>query len=495
MKGSPAREGLFYFLSRIKYICIFTSIFAEIPEVYLQFKISLMTEPKKHGRAEFSSKFGVIAAAAGSAVGLGNIWKFPYITGVYGGAAFLFVYLGFIAAIGLPVMVSEFIIGRKSRKNAFGAFKKLAPNSLWQFVGMLGVGAAFMILSFYGVVAGWSIEYIVTSVANGFKSQGPDELSSMFFSFIEAPIRPVFYQVIFMILTGAIVIAGVKDGIEKNVKIMMPLLVVIILILDVRAVTLHGAGEGLKFLFHPDFSKLTGEGILSALGHAFFSLSLGMGTLITYGSYIDKKNNLLNTAINVTVADTLIAILAGIAIFPAVFAFGIEPSSGPGLVFITLPNVFEKMPGGYIFSILFFLLLAVAALTSSISILEVVVAYFSEELKMKRKLATVFATILITLLGIICSLSMGIFKDYTFNGLNFFDLMDWISANLLLPLGGLFISLFIGWKLGRKKVLAEIEKGGSISGFMLSVFMFLVRLVAPIAIAMVFLSGVGLLKL
>jgi len=220
-----------------------------------------------------------------------------------------------------------------------------------------------------------------------------------------------------------------------------------------------------------------------------------MGTLITYGSYIDNKNNLINTAINVTVADTVIAVLAGIAIFPAVFAFGIEASSGPGLVFITLPNVFQQMPGGYIFSILFFLLLTVAALTSSISILEVVVAYFHEELKMKRKVATVFATVIISLLGVICSLSMGIFDHYTFFNLNFFDLLDWISANLLLPLGGLFISLFVGWVLGRKKVRSEIEKGGSISEIMLSIFLFLVRFIAPIAIAIVFLKGIGLLNI
>ena len=286
-----------------------------------------MSKQSKKGRAEFSSSFGVIAAAAGSAVGLGNIWKFPYITGVYGGAAFLFVYLGFILAIGLPVMLSEFIIGRKSHRNAFGAFKKLAPKSLWQYVGILGVGAAFMILAFYGVVAGWSIDYVVTALSNGFADQSPDQLAVMFTSFIESPVQPVLYQLLFMVLTGAIVMLGIKDGIERNVKVMMPVLVVIIIILNIRAVTLPGAGEGLRFLFHPDFSKLTGEGVLSALGHAFFSLSLGMGTLITYGSYIDKKNNLLNTAVKVTIADTLIAILAGVAIFPAVFAFGIEPSS------------------------------------------------------------------------------------------------------------------------------------------------------------------------
>ncbi len=445
-------------------------------------------------RAEFSSTFGVIAAAAGSAVGLGNIWKFPYIAGVYGGAAFLFVYLGFILAIGLPVMLSEFIIGRKSRRNAFGAFRKLAPKSLWQYVGILGVGAAFMILAFYGVVAGWSIEYVFVSITDGFGGKSPDQLGSMFSEFIESPIKPVFFQSIFMVLTGAIVMIGIKDGIERNVKILMPILVVIIIVLNLRAITLPGAGEGLRFLFHPDFSKLTGEGILSALGHAFFSLSLGMGTLITYGSYIDRKNNLIKTAVQVTTADTIIAILAGVAIFPAVFAFGIEPSSGPGLVFITLPNVFQQMPGGYIFSILFFLLLTVAALTSSISILEVVVAYFHEELKLNRKLATVFATLMIGLLGIICSLSMGIFSDFTFLELNFFDLLDWISANLLLPLGGLFISLFIGWKFGSKRVRREIEEGGSISKLALSGFIFLVRFIAPVAIAIVFLSGIGLIK-
>ncbi len=448
----------------------------------------------KKQRAQFSSSFGVIAAAAGSAVGLGNIWKFPYITGVYGGAAFLFVYLGFILAIGLPIMLSEFIIGRKSRKNAFGAFKKLAPKSLWQYVGILGVGAAFMILAFYGVVAGWSIEYVFIALTDGFSQKSPDQLSSMFTDFIESPFRPVMFQLLFMVLTGAIVIVGIKDGIEKNVKILMPILVVIILVLCIRAITLPGASEGLRFLFKPDFSKLTGEGVLSALGHAFFSLSLGMGTLITYGSYIDKKNNLTRTVIQVTVADTLIAILAGIAIFPAVFAFGIEPSSGPGLVFITLPNVFQQMSGGYVFSILFFVLLTVAALTSSISILEVVVAYFHEELKLKRKLATVFATIMIGLLGVICSLSMGIFSDYTFFDLNFFDLLDWISANLLLPLGGLFISLFIGWKFGRKKVQEEIENGGRVSQKILSIFIFLVRFIAPVAITAVFLSGIGLLN-
>jgi NSS family neurotransmitter:Na+ symporter len=454
-----------------------------------------MTNKENQNRDSFGSKFGVVAAAAGSAVGLGNIWKFPYITGVFGGAAFLFVYIAFIVAIGLPVMVSELMIGRRARRNPFGAFKVLAPGSHWPWIGFLGVGAAFMILSFYAVVAGWSIDYMVKAISNDFHGKTPDELNRLFFSFIESPIKAIVYQLIFMGLTAAIVIVGIKKGIEKYNKILMPMLVVILIMLDIKALTLHGSWSGMKFLFQPDFSKLSAEGILSALGHAFFSLSLGMGTLITYGSYIDKDNNLIGTAIQVTTADTVIAIMAGIAIFPAVFAFGIEPSSGPGLVFITLPNVFQQMPGGYLFAVAFFFILTIAALTSSISILEVVVAYFKEELKMGRKAATVLATVLISILGIFCSLSEGVLKDFTVYGLNFFNLMDWLSANMMLPLGGLFISLFIGWYFGRRLVLDEISQGGKISAGLLSVFMFLVRFIAPLAIAIVFLKGVGLLKI
>ncbi|WP_319501038.1 sodium-dependent transporter [uncultured Draconibacterium sp.] len=445
-------------------------------------------------RDSFSSKFGVIAAAAGSAVGLGNIWKFPYIAGVYGGAAFLFVYLAFILAIGLPVMLSELIIGRSSRKNAFGAFKVLAPGTPWRYIGILGVGAAFLILSFYGVVAGWSLEYIVLSLENGFSAKSPDEIGMLFTTLIESPFKPVIYQLIFMILSAAIVIVGIQKGIEKYTKILMPLLVIILVFLCVKSVSLEGAKAGLNFLFKPDFSKLTADGILSALGHAFFTLSLGMGTLITYGSYVQKDNNLVNTVINVTVADTVIAIMAGIAIFPAVFAFGIEPSQGPGLIFVTLPNVFHQMPGGYIFSIAFFVLLSVAALTSSISILEVVVAYFKEEFNMGRKASTILATVLISILGVLCSLSMGVLSPYTFFGLNIFDLMDWISANLFLPIGGMFIALFIGWYFGRKKVQEEVSQGGTLSGALLSIFMFLVKFIAPIAIAIVMLNNFGLLK-
>jgi NSS family neurotransmitter:Na+ symporter len=451
-----------------------------------------MTTTKKN-RAQFSSKFGLIAAAAGSAIGLGNIWKFPYITGVYGGAAFLFVYLAFILAIGLPVMLSELIIGRRSRKNAFGAFKKLAPHTPWRFIGSFGVASAFLILSFYGVVAGWSVKYIFFSITNHFANSSPDEIKNAFDGFISNPLKPLLYQIVFMLMTGTIVIIGVQKGIERYSKVLMPILLIIIIILDIRAVTLEGAGEGLRFLFHPDFSKLTFEGILSALGHAFFSLSLGMGTLITYGSYVNKNTSLVNTAIQVTAADTIIAVLAGIAIFPAVFAFNIEPGQGVGLIFITLPNVFMQMPGGSVFAVLFFILLTIAALTSAISILEVVVAYFSEELKLKRHVSTILATAMITLLGIICSLSLGIFSDIILFDRNIFDLLDHISANILLPVGGMFIAIFIGWAFGKYKIMREVAQGGRLKGWFLNSFMMLVKFVAPAAIFIVFLKGVQVL--
>ena len=455
-----------------------------------------MNKKSKTGRGEFSSRFGVIAATAGAAVGLGNIWKFPYITGEYGGAAFLFVYLIFIILIGFPITLSEFIIGRKAKKNSYGSFKKLAPHSSWKYIGFLGIFAAFFILAFYSVVSGWGLNYVYEAIMDSFTSNSPGQLNNLFFDFIKDPYRPILFQVVFMIFTGGIVFFGIKNGIEKNVKVMMPILFLLIIALDIRAVTLPGASKGLDFLFHPDFSKLTAQAVLVALGHAFFSLSLGMGISLTYASYISDKENLLKVAISVPVADTVIAILAGIAIFPAVFAFGIAPGSGPGLVFITLPNIFLQMPGGYIFSILFFFLFVLAALTSAIALLEVVVAFFHEELKMKREVATVFATSLITLIGMVCSLSMGPLKDYTIGGKNLFDSLDWLSSNLLLPVSGMFISVFVGWKLGKGKIKRELSKSGHrVSPVFLSAFVFIVKYIAPIAIFIVALNGVGLIKI
>jgi NSS family neurotransmitter:Na+ symporter len=445
-------------------------------------------------RQGFASKFGVIAATAGSAVGLGNIWRFPYVTGTNGGGAFIFIYLIFVIVIVVNVMLCEFIIGRRAQKNPVGAFKKLAPGKHWHFVGFMGVVAAFVILAFYSTVAGWTMEYVFKSITNAFSNKNPSELSSMFDTFKSGNILPVFWQLLFMGLTVWIIISGVQKGIEKYSKILMPLLLIIIVILDVRAVTLHGAGKGLAFLFNPDFSEVTGNTILQALGQAFFSLSVGMGTLITYGSYINKKENLANTAVTVAGIDTLIAILAGIAIFPAVFAFGIEPSAGPGLVFITLPNIFQQMTGGYIFSLLFFVLLLVAALTSSISVLEVVVVYFVEELKMVRRKATLVAGVLVSILGIFCSLSWGAMSGISFFGKNIFDLLDFSASNVFLPIGGLFIVLFIGWFYKKEFTRQELSNNGKFKIRYFPVFIFLVKFIAPVAIAIIFLNGIGLLK-
>ncbi len=447
-------------------------------------------KPSSGGRDRFGSKLGVLAATAGSAVGLGNIWKFPYEAGQNGGAAFLFVYVGFIILIGVPLVLAEFLVGRNAQANPFGAFKKLAPKSLWYLVGVMGVATAFMIMAFYGTVAGWSLEYIYQATQNAFAGKDAAEISDIFGGFISNPVRPLVWQIVFMLLSGFVVLSGVQNGIEKYSKILMPLLVILILVMIVRSVTLPGAMAGLEFLFVPDFSKLTADSVLSALGHSFFTLSLGMGTLITYGSYIQKKEHLPQMAASIALADTIIAILAGIAIFPAVFAFQIDPASGPGLVFVTLPNVFKQMPGGYFFSILFFVLLAVAALTSAISLIEVVVAYFSEELKIKRKTATVIAVVVITVMGIFCTYSFGIMGDVKLFDKTVFDILEFTSSRIMLPLGGMAIGIFVGWVLNKKLVEKEMSSDGRYTIPFMGLFFFLLKFIAPIAIATVFIHGI-----
>ncbi|MEN8202220.1 MAG: sodium-dependent transporter [Bacteroidota bacterium] len=443
-------------------------------------------------RDSFSSKFGVIAAAAGSAIGLGNIWRFPYVAGQNGGGAFLLIYLVFIAAIGIPVMMSEFVIGRSAQLNPVGAFKKIAPGKKWHLIGLLGVVSAFIILAFYTVVAGWTLEYLVQSVKwmltsgkIGFSEMSTEETMNFFSghynSFVEGMWRPIIWFVVMMFFTGYIVISGVKNGIEKYAKILMPILLVLLLVLVVRSVTLDGAREGLVFLLKPDFSTIKGAPvkiIIEALGQAFFSLSIGMGTLITYGSYIQKKENLANTAVNVAFADTFIAIIAGLAIFPAVFAFGINPGEGPELVYITLPVIFQNMSGGLIWAFMFFLLLCFAAITSTISVLEVIVAYFSEQLNMTRKRAAILAMISVGFLGILCTISPKVFG--VFNS----------SPDLLLPLGGFFIVIFIGWFLAKDTCTKELSSDGSYKTGYYRLFMFLVKFVAPLAIALLFALGV-----
>ena len=451
-----------------------------------------MLQGGKGERDSFSSKFGVLAALAGSAIGLGNIWRFPYVVGQNGGGAFLLVYLLFIAAIGIPVMMSEFVIGRSAQLNPVGAFKKIAPGTKWHLVGMLGVVSVFIIFSFYTVVAGWTLEYVIQSVRwvifpdrFGFASMDNAALTQFFSnhyeSFTSGLWRPIIWFVVMLLLTGYIVLSGVKNGIEKIAKILMPVFLVILLILVTRSVTLEGGREGLVFLFKPDFNQIREAPfriILEALGQAFFSLSIGMGTLITYGSYIKKKENLAGTAVSVVAADTFVAILAGIAIFPAVFAFNIDPGEGPELVYKTLPVIFQNMAGGLIWAFMFFILLCFAAITSTISMLEVIVAYFSEQLSMSRKRATLLSLISVGFLGTLCTLSEKIFG--VFNG----------SPDLLLPLGGFFIVVFIGWFLAKGKTKGELSSEGKYKTGYYGLFMFLVKFVAPLAIAFLFALGV-----
>ena len=451
-----------------------------------------MLQGGKGDRDSFTSKFGVLAALAGSAIGLGNIWRFPYVVGQNGGGAFLLIYVIFIAAIGVPVMMSEFMIGRSAQLNPVGAFKKNAPGTKWHLVGMLGVVSVFIIFAFYTVVAGWTLEYVVQSVRwilfpekFGFGSMNNEALTVFFSnhydSFTQGIWRPIIWFVVMMCLTGYIVISGVKNGIEKYAKILMPIFLVLLLILVSRSISLEGGREGLVFLFKPDFTQIKEapfQIVLEALGQAFFSLSIGMGTLITYGSYIKRKENLAGTAVSVVAADTFVAILAGIAIFPAVFAFGIDPADGPDLVYKTLPVIFQNMAGGLIWALLFFILLCFAAITSTISMLEVIVAYFSEQMNMSRKKATILSMISAGFLGIICTVSPDVF--------GFFN----ASPDLMLPLGGFFIVVFIGWFFTGEKSRQELSSDGLFKIRYHRLFTFLVKFVAPLAIAFLFALGV-----
>ncbi|WP_066503993.1 sodium-dependent transporter [Abyssisolibacter fermentans] len=444
-------------------------------------------------RDSFGTRLGVLAAAAGSAIGLGNIWRFPYILGKNGGGAFLIIYLICIVIIGIPIMISEFIIGRSTKKNAIGAFKKLAPKTPWSIIGWMGLLSAIAVLSFYGVVAGWCMNYVVSTATNTFIGKTAQDMTNIFTSFTSSTWSPILWQLLFMFITGYIVVSGIKDGIEKYSKILMPVLLILIIILDIRALTLDRANEGLKFLFEPNFNQLTLNGVFIALGHAFFSLSIGMGTMLTYGSYINDSENLKSTALKVCIADTVIAILAGLAIFPAVFAYGIKPDTGAGLAFMSLPLVFQQMPLGNLFGALFFILLTVAALTSSISILEVIVAYFTEEYNFSRTKITIWGASFVSIIGIICSLSNGVLKKYTIFNMNFMDLMNYLSANILLPLGGLLISIFVGYYMDKKIIITQLYNNGTLSNKSISLFMFLVKIVSPIAIIFVFLKGIKII--
>lgn len=453
----------------------------------------------KNERANFGSKLGVILASAGSAVGLGNIWRFPYETGNHGGAAFILIYLGCVILLGLPIMIAEFLIGRRSRANTAGAYQKLAPGTQWRWVGRMGVLAGFLILSYYSVVAGWTLEYIFEALGNGFAGKTPDEFITSFQNFSGSPWRPALWLILFLLGTHFIIVKGVEKGIEKSSKVMMPTLFIIILILVGCSVSLPGASKGIEFLLKPDFSKVTSDVFLGAMGQAFFSLSLGMGCLCTYASYFSKNTNLTKTALSVGIIDTLVAILAGFIIFPAAFSVGINPDAGPSLIFITLPNVFQQAFSGipilaYIFSVMFYILLALAALTSTISIHEVVTAYLHEEFHFTRRKAAQYVTTGCIVLGIFSSLSLGVMKGYTLFGMGMFDLLDFLTAKLMLPLGGLCVSIFIGWYLDKKLVWSEITNDGTLKVPVYKLIIFILKYVAPVAISLIFINELGFLR-
>ena len=397
-------------------------------------------------RETFSSGLAVFFATLGSAVGLGNIWKFPYMIGSNGGGAFLFVYLLCIIFVGLPVMISEFYIGRKMRKNVIGSLKQLKPNSNWKIIGVFGIITAYLILFFYSCVAGWVYSYVFKALRGDFSSTSVQSVKSTFTNTLLGPVPPIIWQVIVLATVSIILIMGVQKGIEKVTKTLMPVLFLLIILCNIRAITLPGASQAIKFLFKIDFSMLTKQGILAALGLAFFKLSLGMGTMVTYGSYFTKDNNLIGTSARVAISDTLVSILAGIAIFPAVFSFNMQPGAGPGLLFMTIPLVFSKIPFGNILLVLFFILTSIAATTAMMSILEVLVAYYSEERGFTRKNAVIINAVIIAVIGVLATLSAdsgSILGNIKIFGKGFFDLFDYMSSNILMPIGGLLIALLL----------------------------------------------------
>lgn len=443
-------------------------------------------------RDSFGSRFGALVAMAGSAVGLGNLWRFPYLVGENGGAAFIIIYIALSFLICLPIFISEFVIGRRSQKNAFAAFRDLSKGSAWRWVGLFTVIVPLIVLSYYCVIGGWSIDYFLKSLTFSFSGgESQNSINTMFTDLVTSTWTPLICHTGFLLATTVIVMVGIKEGIEKFSKVMMPLLFFIVIGIAIYSVTLPGAKAGLDYLFNPDFSKIDAKACAAALGQAFFSLSLGFGTILTYASYVDKKENALFQSTATAVSDLMFALIAGVAIMPAVFAFGLNPQSGPGLVFETLPYVFGQMPAGGFIAILFFIALLVAALTSSISMLEVAVAYLVEEKKFSRLAACMTLFAICWVVGALCSLSFGPLSDLKIAGNSIFDFFDNLSSNILMTLGSLLTVLFVGWRMKKTDVYDEFTNGGTLStnAKIFGVLWFLIRFVCPLAIISIFISG------
>ena len=451
-------------------------------------------------RASFGSKLGIILATAGSAVGLGNVWRFPYMTGQNGGAVFIMIYIGCVLLLGIPCMISEFIIGRHAQSNTARAFRKIGGRNPLSFIGYMSVLTGFLITGYYAVVSGWCLQYIGASLTGGIQGGSPEFFSNYFTSFMQDPVRPLFWTFVVLGITFLVVVHGVRDGIEKASKLMMPILFILLLVIVVASCMLPNAYKGIEFLFKPDFNMITGDVFLSALGQSFYSMSIAMGCICTYASYFSKQTNLTTSAVQIGLIDTFIAVLAGLMIFPAAFSVGVQPDSGPSLIFITIPNVFQQAFGSipvlcYIISLTFFTLLSMAALTSLISLHEVSTAFLQEEFRINRRGAAVIVTAACFFMGAICSLSLGPSGStfYIFEK-PLFDIFDFVTGQIFLPVVGFLTCILIGWFVPHKLVRDEFTNYGTLRvAHFFHVYIFLIKYVCPLCILWIFLHQLGLI--
>lgn len=449
---------------------------------------------KKSLHGQWSNRWMFILAATGSAVGLGNIWKFPYITGENGGGAFVLVYLVCIALIGLPIMMAEILMGKRGRESPVGSVTSLAEEAgaprAWRLVGWAGVVTGFLILSYYSVIAGWTGAYVFRAGSGSFVGTSPDQISAMFSNLVSDPERLLAWHTLFIVMTMLVVARGVQHGLEKFVRYLMPGLLIILLVLVGYALSTEGFQQGLQFLFSPDWSELQPSSVLIAMGHAFFTLSLGMGSIMAYGSYLPDEASIASTSVMIVIADTVVALLAGMAIFPIVFSHGLEPAAGPGLIFQTLPNAFGDMPGGTFFGMLFFVLLLLAAWTSAISLIEPAIAWMVERLNMTRVYAAVVSGLVVWAVGLLTVFSFNLLGDFKpIGGKTLFDLLDYLTANIMLPLGGVVMAVFVAWVMTDKARLEELP----ISDSLYKSWLFVLRFIAPLAVVIVCLHAVGLI--
>jgi len=442
---------------------------------------------------QWSSKISFVLAAAGSAIGLGAIWKFPYVAGTSGGGVFFLIFILFTLLVGLPLLLGEFIIGRSTKSDAISAYKQIAPNSSWHLIGRLGVITCFILLSFYSVVGGWILIYLVKAVTGNLSGLTEQEYGELFGASISDPVLTVFAQLIFLLITSFVVSKGISNGIEKASKIMMPALFILFIFLIIRSVTLDGAMEGIIFFLKPDFAKVTSETVLYAMGQSFFALSVGVSVMVTYSSYLSKNENLPQSAVSIVGLNLLVALLAGLAIFPAVFSFGLAPDAGPVLLFNVLPTVFNQMPFGSIFLVAFLLLFLFATLTSAFSMLEIIVAPISKGNNKKRKLFSWIVGICIFAVGIPSALSYGVLSDTTIFGKSIFDAADFLVSNMLMPLGALLIAIFVPLKVSKKDLLHELKQGSTIGRKVFMCWYLLLKYVSPIVIIVVFLDAIGII--